>query len=83
MGEARMSSLGDVTLDVYLNANALWRNVPPAVWNYSLGRYQVLKKWLSYRENKILGRSLTSDEVWYFTETARRIAAVLLANQRL
>ena len=24
------------------------------VWNYKLGGYQVLKKWLSYREHKIL-----------------------------
>ena len=83
MGAACTRALGDATLDIYLNANALWRNVPAAVWNYTLGGYQVLKKWLSYRENKILGRALTSDEVWYFTETARRIAAILLANYRL
>ena len=29
-----------------------------AVWNYKLGGYQVLKKWLSYRESKVLGRNL-------------------------
>ena len=33
-----------------LNERALWRCVPAAVWNYKLGGYQVLKKWLSYRE---------------------------------
>ena len=43
-------ALGDATFDVYLNADAFWRNVPTAVWNYKLGGYQVLKKWLSYRE---------------------------------
>ena len=31
-----------------------WSNVPAAVWNYKLGGYQVLKKWLSYRESKVL-----------------------------
>ena len=45
------------TFDVYLNGEAFWRNVPAAVWNYRLGGYQVLKKWLSYREHAILGRA--------------------------
>ena len=42
--------LGETTFDVYLNGNAYWRNIPAAVWTYKLGGYQVLKKWLSYRE---------------------------------
>jgi hypothetical protein len=50
---------GATTHDVYLNPRACWRNVPPGVWNYTLGGYQVLKKWLSYREQSLLGRSLT------------------------
>ena len=51
---------------------------PAKVWNYKLGGYQVLKKWLSYRENKVLGRPLAPEEVQRFTDTARRIAAVLM-----
>ena len=47
------------------------------VWNYKLGGYQVLKKWLSYREHKILNRPLNLEEVQHFTNTARRIAAIL------
>ena len=70
--------LGDTTFDIHLNDNALWCNVPAAVWNYKLGGYQVLKKWLSYRESKILGRALLPEEVQHFTDTARRIAAILL-----
>ena len=70
-------TLGDTTFDVYLNERAYWRNVPAAVWNYQLGGYQVLKKWLSYRESKVLGRSLQPEEVQHFTDTARRIAAIL------
>ena len=45
------------------NHIAYWRNVPAAVWTYKLGGYQVLKKWLSYRERKVLGRPLKLDEV--------------------
>ncbi len=65
------------TFDVYLNDRAFWCNVPADVWNYRLGGYQVLKKWLSYREHKVLGRPLRPEEVQHFTDTARRIAAIL------
>jgi hypothetical protein len=74
---------GTTTHDVYLNAQACWRHVPPDVWNYTLGGYQVLKKWLSYREQTLLGRPLTLDEVKTFTAIARRIAALLALRDRL
>ena len=64
--------LGDTTFDVHLNDRAYWRNVPAAVWSYKLGGYQVLKKWLSYREHKVLGRPLLPSEVQHFTDTARQ-----------
>jgi hypothetical protein len=70
-------ALGDTTVDVYLNGRAFWRNVPAAVWRYRLGGYQVLKKWLSYRECDILTRSLCPEEIQHFTDTARRIGAIL------
>ena len=73
-----VSTLGETTFDIYLNDRAYWRNVPAAVWSYKLGGYQVLKKWLSYREQKVLGRALLPEEVQHFTDTARRIAAILL-----
>ena len=72
-----MASLGETTFDIHLNESAYWRNVPTAVWNYKLGGYQVLKKWLSYREHDILRRALAPHEVQRFADTARRIAAIL------
>ena len=72
-------TLGDTTFDIYLNNRAYWRNVPASVWSYKLGGYQVLKKWLSYREHRVLGRPLLPGEVQHFTDTVRRIAAVLTA----
>ena len=77
LGDA-ISTLGETTFDVYLNERAYWQNVPASVWNYQLGGYQVLKKWLSYRESKVLGRALTVEEVQSFAEMGRRIAAILL-----
>ena len=70
-------TLGDTTFDIYLNDRAYWRNVPAAVWHYKLGGYQVLKKWLSYREHKVLARPLLPEEVQHFTNTTRRIARIL------
>lgn len=32
------------TLDVYLNNTAYWKSFPPAVWDYTIGGYQVIKK---------------------------------------
>ena len=71
-------TLGNSTLDIHLNGNARWSNVPAAVWSYKLGGYQVLKKWLSYREHKVLGRNMHPEEVEHFTHTARSIAAILM-----
>ena len=79
LGET-ISVLGQTTFDIYLNGNAYWRNVPAAVWRYKLGGYQVLKKWLSYRERGVLGRALRPEEVLYFAEVARRIGATLMVT---
>ena len=79
MGDA-VGDLGDSTFDVYLNDDAYWSNVPSDVWNYKLGGYQVLKKWLSYRDYGVLRRFLTQEEVRHFTHTARRIGAIIAIN---
>jgi hypothetical protein len=78
-----MLQLGERACDVYLNQRAYWKNIPIRVWEYRIGGYQVIKKWLSYREFKILGRGLTPDEVNYVTAIARRIAAILLLGPQL
>ena len=75
--------LGDRTFDIHLNREAWWSNVPERVWDYTLGGYQVVKKWLSYRERAMLGRALRPDEVAYVAEMVRRIAAILLMGPAL
>jgi len=75
--------LGERTLDVYLNGLAYWKNIPSQVWQYTIGGYQVIKKWLSYRERDILGRGLTMAEARMVTEIARRVAAILLMEPEL
>ena len=82
LGEA-IKVLGERTCDVYLNEFACWSNIPLRVWEYTIGGYQVMKKWLSYREEKLLGRPLTKEEVRNVQEMARRIAAILLLEPAL
>jgi hypothetical protein len=81
--EERDIMLGGRTCNVYLNDVAYWRNIPLRVWEYTIGGYQVIKKWLSYREEKLLGRPMTKDEVRWVQEMARRIAAILLMEPAL
>ena len=68
---------------MYLNSLAYWKNIPARVWEYTIGGYQVIKKWLSYREREILGRALKMDEARAVTDTARRVAAILLMEPAL
>jgi hypothetical protein len=75
--------VGNSTHDIYLNDTACWRNVPEKVWDFTIGGYQVMKKWLSYREHALLGRALTLDEAREVTHTARRLAALLLLTPAL
>ncbi len=69
--------LGTHTYDIYLNEIAYWQNIPEPVWNYTIGGYQVIKKWLSYREEPVLGRPLHRQEIQEVSQMARRIAAIL------
>jgi hypothetical protein len=66
-----------------LNDAAYYSNVPGAVWEYTIGGYQVVKKWLSYRERGLLGRGLTMEEARYVQEMIRRIAGLVLLAGRL
>ncbi|HSK73346.1 MAG TPA: hypothetical protein VK892_16720 [Pyrinomonadaceae bacterium] len=50
---------------------------------YTIGGYQVIKKWLSYRESELLGRALHLSEANEVRDTAQRISAILLRNDSL
>ena len=76
------ASLGSA-VDVYLNDDNCWRGVPEATWNYVIGGYLVIKKWLSYRENAILGRPITKDEAREFTAIVRRLTVLNLLTAEL
>jgi hypothetical protein len=82
-GELVGALKGEETLDIYLNDTAYWMNVPKPVWEFTIGGYQVIKKWLSYRERRILNRALTMAEIIEVTSIARRLAALVLLQPQL
>ncbi len=81
--DAILACLGEGTGDVWLNDAAFWSNVPRGVWDFTIGGYQVMKKWLSYREFDLLGRALTPEEAREVTAMARRLAALCLLQPAL
>ena len=83
LDQSMQTLLGKTTCDVYLNDLAYWKNIPTRVWNYTIGGYQVIKKWLSYREETLLGRSLNVEEVREVSNITRRIAAILFLEEQL
>ena len=83
IGETRGFNLLGPAVDVYLNDTTCWCGVPEAVWNYVIGGYLVIKKWLSYREEAILGRALTKDEAREVTAMVRRLTALVLLSDQL
>jgi hypothetical protein len=87
--ETVLELLGGTCVDVALNGDAQWTAVPVRVWEYTLGGYQVLKKWLSYREftdqpgSPLLHRALKPEEAAWFSQVVRRIASILLMGPEL
>lgn len=75
---------GELTGDLYINDDALFSNVPEAVWTYQLGGYPVLKKWLAYRQaDRRDDQPLTDDERKWFRQVIQRIAALLALGGEL
>jgi hypothetical protein len=83
-GEALRPAWGDETGDLWLNASVHLRHVPTKVWEFELGGYPVLKKWLGYREAKRRdGKPLTLAETQHLRGMAQRVAALLALGDEL
>jgi len=78
-----LKRLGNTVVDVYLNGLCAWTNVPEKVWELYIGGYQVMKKWLSYREYSFLKRPLTLAEAEEVQAMARRLTALCLLQPEL
>ena len=49
---------------VYINKQSHFTNIPPHIWKFKIGGYQVLDKWLKDRKNA--KRQLSNDEISYY-----------------
>lgn len=78
-----LARLGSTVVDVYLNDLCAWTNVPENAWELYIGGYQVMKKWLSYREHSFLKRPLTLAEAEEVQAIARRLTALCLLQPEL
>ena len=72
--------LGTQVVDIALNDGWSWTGIPLAAWEYTIGGYQVIKKWLSYREFGVLVRALTLEEAREVSSMARRLSALVLLH---
>ena len=55
-------SYDEKTQRVYINKTQYFEGVPPEVWNFHIGGYQIAQKWLKDRK----GRTLTYDELTHY-----------------
>lgn len=75
---------GERTGDLFINSQAHFSHVPEAVWQYQLGGYPVLKKWLGYRQSdRRNGKPLTDDERRWLRQMIQRISALLALGSTL
>ena len=50
---------------VHVNKSQYFEGVPPEVWNFEVGGYQVCEKWLKDRK----GRTLSADDITHYQKT--------------
>ena len=68
-------SYNETAKRVYINKEQYFEGVPPEVWNFHIGGYQVAQKWLKDRK----GRTLTYDELTNY----QKVIVVLKETTRL
>ena len=64
---------------VYINENQFFANVEPEVWNYFIGGYQVLNKWLKDRKE----RSLTDEEIKTYIKIISALSQTILIQKEI
>jgi predicted helicase len=58
---------------VHINPEKWFTGIPPEVWEYHIGGYQVAEKWLKDRK----GRTLSSEEVSHYSKVITAIAETM------
>jgi len=64
---------------VHINPEKWFASIPPEVWGYQIGGYQVSEKWLKDRK----GRELSSEEIAHYTRVITAIAGTIRIQEPL
>jgi predicted helicase len=64
---------GEAQGRVYINTTQYFDGVPPEVWAFHVGGYQVCQKWLKDRK----GRTLTFDEIEHYQKTIAALSSTI------
>lgn len=86
---ARCEGFGDLRVDkvtydqnkarVHINSEKWFADIPPEVWEYHIGGYQVLEKWLKDRK----GKELSSEEVAHYARVVTAIGETISIQRGL
>lgn len=66
-----------------INKEVWWIDIPGAAWDFTIGGRKVLRKWLSYRDHRVIKRPLTPVEMEQFSDIARRLVMIILIGVKL
>ena len=64
---------------VYINKKQYFTNVEPEIWNYHIGGYQVLNKWLKDRK----GKSLSSEEINHYIKIVAALEETIKIQKKV
>ena len=64
---------------VWINKEQYFENVPPEVWEFHIGGYQVCHKWLKDRK----GRKLSFDDVNHYTNIVSALSETIRIMQEI
>ena len=64
---------------VYINKTQHFEGVEPDVWEFHIGGYQVLQKWLKYRK----GRALSYDDITHYQKIVVALAKTMETMKKI
>jgi len=64
---------------IYVNDTQYFERIKPDIWNYYIGGYQVLDKWLKDR----IGRTLSADDIKHYCKIATALAKTITIQKQI
>ncbi|MEW6376430.1 MAG: type ISP restriction/modification enzyme [Thermodesulfobacteriota bacterium] len=69
----------DYNLSIYINKDQYFEGIPIEVWEYRIGAYQVMEKYLKDRK----GRKLSLDEINHYMKVAKAIRLTIILQEKI